>query len=164
MVSKKIRADQAPTVHGTRYPAPYDAPCRERVRHRLGDAVGLTQFGVNLLRLPPGSWSSQRHWHQREDEFAYVVEGELVLVTDAGEELLRRGDWVAFKAGVRDGHHLQNRTDREAVLLEVGTRAGDAEVVEYPDIDLRLQSGRWLHRDGAPYPAEASPAAAAGRK
>ena len=84
---------------GTFYPPPYDAPCRARERKRLGDAAGLTQFGVNLLRLPPGVWSSQRHWHSHEDEFVYMLEGELVLVTDAGEEIMRPGDSAGFPAG-----------------------------------------------------------------
>jgi uncharacterized cupin superfamily protein len=153
-VSRKIRLDQAAVVHGSRYPAPYDAPCRERVRYRLGDVAGLSQFGVNLTRLPPGAWSSQRHWHLREDEFVYVVEGELVLVTSDGEEHLSAGDCVGFKAGLADGHHLKNESNRDAVFLEIGTRAGEQEVVEYPDIDLRLQSSRWLHRDGKPYEGE----------
>ena len=79
----KIGIDQAPGVRGSRYPSPFDEPCRERFRRRLGDAAGLTQFGVNLLELSPGAWSSQRHWHTEEDEFVYVLEGEVVLVTDA---------------------------------------------------------------------------------
>jgi uncharacterized cupin superfamily protein len=155
-VTPKIEIDQAPIATGSRYPAPYDAPCRERVRRRLGDALGLTQFGVNLTRLPPGCWSSQRHWHQLEDELIYVLEGELMLVTEAGEQLLRAGDCAAFKAGVADGHHLQNRSQRDAVVLEIGTRSsGDLESVEYPDIDLRVQSGRYVHRDGTPYDGSA---------
>ncbi len=158
-MSKKIRLDQATVVHGSRYPSPYDAPCRERVRYRLGDVAALTQFGVNLTRLPPGGWSSQRHWHQREDEFVYVVEGELVLVTNEGEENLGPGDCVAFKAGEADGHHLKNESNQDAVFLEIGTRTGDEEVVEYPDIDLRAESGRWLHRDSTPYGAEPPPVA-----
>ena len=153
-MSKKIRLDQAQVVRGSRYPAPYDAPCRERTRYRLGDVAGLSQFGVNFTRLPPGAWSSQRHWHQREDEFVYVVEGELVLVTNQGEEHLSAGDCAAFKAGVADGHHLKNESNREAVFLEIGTRVGDEEVVEYPDIDLRVESGRWQHRDGTEYGVE----------
>src|SRR5579875_3511299 len=100
-VSKKIDLDSAPVTAGTRYPPPHDAPCRARFRTRLGDAAGLTQFGVNLLRLPPGAWSSQRHWHSAEDEFVYVVEGEVVLVTDAGEETLRAGDCAGFEAGAK---------------------------------------------------------------
>lgn len=118
---------------------------------RLGAAAGLTQFGVNLLRLPPGSWSSQRHWHTREDEFVHVLAGEVVLVTDAGEVVLRAGDSAGFPRGVADGHHLQNRSDREAVVLEVGTDDPQDEA-EYPDIDLRATAAGYLHRDGTPYP------------
>ena len=152
----RIDIDAAPQGSGTRYPSPFDEPCRNRSWHRLGDAAGLTQFGVNLVRLPPGTWSSQRHWHTREDEFAYVVAGEVVLVTDAGEEILRAGDSAGFKAGIRDGHHFQNRTDRDATLLVVGSR-DEADSGEYPDIDLAFRSGRYsgqggyTHKDGTPY-------------
>lgn len=152
-MSKKIQTAQTPIAHGSTYPSPYHMPCRERSRRRLGDAAGLTQFGVNLTRLPPGAWSSQRHWHAGEDEFVYVLEGELVLVTEAREELLRAGDCAGFKAGEADGHHLQNRSEREAAYLEIGTRlAREAVQVTYPDIDLRLKEGRFLHQDGTPYP------------
>lgn len=153
---RRIEVSSAPAVAGSRYPAPFDVPCRERFRRRLGDAGGLTQFGVNLLRLPPGAWSSQRHWHTAEDEFVYVVAGEVVLVTDAGEELLRAGDCAGFPAGHADGHHLQNRSDREALVLEVGTRRPDDDEAFYPDIDLRALKGRagYAHRDGEPYPAK----------
>ena len=96
----KIDKAAAPRGEGTRYPAPFDVPCQKRTWHRLGDAADLTQFGVNLLRLPPGAWSSQRHWHAHEDEFVYVLDGEVVLLTDAGEEILRAGDCAAFKAGM----------------------------------------------------------------
>ena len=137
----KIDSDQVQTRFGTSYPPPYDAPCAQRKRWKLGDAAGLTQFGVNLLRLPPGQWSSQRHWHEAEDEFVYVLEGEVVLITEAGEETLGPGDCAGFKAGVADGHHLQNRSSREAVLLEVGSRRPGEEAVHYPDIDLDLPRG-----------------------
>jgi len=152
---KKIDVVNAPTRMGTAYPEPYDAPCRSRQRWRLGDAAGLTQFGINLLRLQPGSWSSQRHWHTAEDEFVYVLEGEVVLVTDCGEEVLRAGDCAGFKAGDPDGHHVQNRSDREAVLLEIGGRQPETDGVDYPDIDLMLQPGSrdYLHKDGTHYPA-----------
>src|SRR5579883_1717753 len=139
-MSRKIDLSAAPTRRGSSYPAPFDQPCRERLRHRLGDAAGLTDFGVNLLRLPPGVWSSQRHWHASEDEFVYVLEGEVVLVTDAGEERLGPGDCAGFKAGVADGHHLQNRSNRDALLLEVGARKA-REAVDYPDIDLTIPAG-----------------------
>ena len=104
---KKIDIDKAPTRIGSMYPEPYDVPCRERMRRRLGAAANLTNFGVNMCRLPPGTWSSQRHWHSHEDEFICVLEGEVVLVTDGGEEVLKPGDCAGFKAGDSDGHHLQ---------------------------------------------------------
>ena len=151
---KKIDLSAAKVTVGSGYPAPYDEPCRERQRLRLGDVAGLTQFGVNLLRLPPGVWSSQRHWHSAEDEFVYVLEGEVVLVTDAGEEVLRAGDCAGFKAGESDGHQLQNRTSNEAVLLEIGSRDPEHDSVEYPGIDLMIKAGAraFLHKDGTPYP------------
>jgi uncharacterized cupin superfamily protein len=150
---KKIDMSSAPTVVGSRYPAPYDEPCVSRFRRCVGDAAGLTQFGVNLTRLSPGCWSSQRHWHTAEDEFVFVVEGEVVLVTDSGEETLRQGECAGFKAGSADGHHLRNRSDREAVILEVGTRQPAQDEVFYPDIDLRLLKGRagYVQNNGEPY-------------
>jgi len=153
-MSKRIEVSAVPVLTGSRYPAPFDAPCAARARQRLGDAAGLTDFGVNLLRLPPGAWSSQRHWHSAEDEFVYVLEGEVVLVTDAGEEILRPGDCAGFKAGVKDGHHLQNRSARDAVVLEIGSRKVADDEGEYSDIDLRFLKGRsgYAHRDGRPYP------------
>jgi uncharacterized cupin superfamily protein len=153
-MAKRIELTKIPVKTGSGYPAPFDLPCAARARQRLGDAAGLTDFGVNLLRLPPGAWSSQRHWHSAEDEFVYIVEGELVLVTDAGEELLRSGDCAGFKAGVKDGHHLQNRSDRDAILLEVGSRRVAEDEGEYPDIDLRFLKNDegYAHRDWTPYP------------
>lgn len=152
-MSRKISVHEAATVKGSRYPAPYDQPCLERFRHCLGDAANLTQFGVNLKHLPAGSWSSQRHWHTAEDEFIFVVQGEVVLVTDSGEETLRAGDCAGFKAGVSDGHHLQNRSSSEALVLEVGSRRPQEDEVFYPDIDLRTLQGRpgFAHTDGRPY-------------
>src|SRR5690606_5608448 len=118
----KIDVSSAPRREGSGYPPPYDAQCRARVITRLGDAAGLTQFGVNLLRLPPGTLSSQRHWHAREDEFVYVLEGEVVLLTNAGETPLRPGDCAGFKAGDPDGHCVENRGSTDALLLVVGSR------------------------------------------
>ena len=143
---------------GSDYPPPFDAPCRDSERKRLGDAAGLSQFGVNLLRLPPGSWSSQRHWQIASGEFVYVVGGEVILVTDAGEETLRAGDAAGLKAGTPDGHHLQNRSTSEALVLEVGTRlAGDR--CYYSDIDMMIiDDGPDGHtrRDGSPYTRHSS--------
>jgi uncharacterized cupin superfamily protein len=151
---KRINPADLPARTGTFYPPPYDEPCRARERRVLGDAAGLTQFGVNQLRLAPGAWSSQRHWHLKQDEFVYVLEGEVVLVTDAGEEVLKAGDCAGFKAGEEDGHHFQNRSASDAVLLEVGTRvAGDG--AHYPGIDLVHPPdgvpAMYTHADGTPY-------------
>jgi uncharacterized cupin superfamily protein len=152
----KIDRETAPRGSGSRYPSPFDEPCRNRSWIRLGDAAGLTQFGVNVVTLPPGAWSSQRHWHSHEDEFVYVLAGEAVLVTDAGEEILRPGDCAGFKAGDQNGHCLQNRSSRNVELLVVGSRH-DEDRGEYPDIDLALRPGRYAgkldyrHKDGTPY-------------
>jgi len=151
----KINLEAAPLRVGSGYPSPFDEPCRLRKRWRLGDAAGLTQFGVNLMRLPPGAWSSQRHWHAEEDEFVWVLEGEVVLVADEGEQTLRPGDCAGFPAGVANGHQLQNRSDRDAVVLEVGSRRPSDEVCDYPDIDLVLKPEvGFVHRDGRPYKAK----------
>jgi uncharacterized cupin superfamily protein len=143
-----------PAQVGSSYPKPFDEPCSTRERRVLGDPLGLTQFGVNLLVLPPGAWSSQRHWHLEEDEFVYILEGEVVLVTDAGEQVLKPGMAAGFPAGKRDGHHLVNRGTRTARLIEVGTRSA-AEHTEYSDIDMkgRVVEGafRYFHKDGEPY-------------
>jgi len=154
----KIDPDQAPTRFGTGYPPPYDAPCKDRKRWKLGDAAGLTQFGVNLLRLPDGQWSSQRHWHTAEDEFVFVVEGEVVLIDDRGETVLRAGDCAGFPAGEANGHHLVNRSGREAVLLEVGSRKPAEDTADYPDIDLFWGGPErgYAHKDGTPYPKPGS--------
>jgi uncharacterized cupin superfamily protein len=155
-MAKRIDLTKIPVKTGSGYPTPFDLPCAARARQRLGDAAGLTDFGVNLLRLPPGAWSSQRHWHSAEDEFVFIVEGEVVLVTDSGEELLRSGDCAGFKAGVKDGHHLQNRSDRDAILLEVGSRRVAEDEGEYPDIDMRFLKNDegYAHRDGTLYPKQ----------
>jgi uncharacterized cupin superfamily protein len=146
----KIDIDALQPRTGSDYPSPFDAPVRQRMRRKLGDAAGLTQFGVNLQTLPPGVWSSQRHWHSAEDEFVWVVSGEVVLVTDEGEQVLRAGDCAGFKAGGPDGHHLQNRSDAPAMLLEVGSRRSD-DVCDYADLDMVTDGDGYSHRDGTPY-------------
>jgi uncharacterized cupin superfamily protein len=150
-MTKKIDPSAAPSRVGSLYPPPFDAPCRDRTRTRLGRAAGLTQFGVNRLRLAPGSWSSQRHWHSQEDEFIYVLEGEVVLVSNDGEEPLVAGDSAGFPAGVADGHHLQNRSDRDAIVLEVGTSNESVDVTTYPDIDMLARPEGFVRRDGTKY-------------
>lgn len=156
----KIDIASAPHFKGSGYPAPFDEPCKQREGVRLGTAAHLTQFGVNLLTLAPGAWSSQRHWHRHEDEFLWVLAGEVVLIEDDGETLLRAGDCAAWAAGVENGHHLVNRGTAPARLLVVGTR-DNADWGEYPDIDLRFNAGRYdrtnaaasvfAHKDGTPY-------------
>ena len=148
----KIDLTKVPERKGTGYPAEFAAVCAERVRQRLGDAGGLGDFGVNLMRLPPGSWSSQRHWHSHEDEFVYVLAGEVVLVEDGGETVLRAGDCAAFPKNTGNGHHLVNRSQMTAIYLEVGSRSPD-DVITCSDIDMMSPSsdGRFLHKDGRPY-------------
>lgn len=141
---------------GCGYPPPFDQPCLNRVRQRLGDAGGLTDFGVNLLELAPGAWSSQRHWHSAEDEFVWVLEGQVTLIDDTGEQTLKAGDCAAFARGDANGHHLVNRTDAVAKVLEVGSRKPDVDACQYPDVDLQIGPGReagFVHRNGTPYPA-----------
>ena len=158
-MARKIDLATAPAIAGTLYPPPYDEPCRKRRRVRLGDAAGLVQFGVNRCRLPPGTWSSQRHWHTHEDELIYVLEGEVVLVTDDGEEVLHAGDSAGFRAGDPNGHHFQNRTAADVLLLEIGSRVPASDSALYPGIDLRTTAGQpgYQHADGTPYPVRHRP-------
>jgi uncharacterized cupin superfamily protein len=140
----KIDVANAPRGKGTKYPAPYDGPCKERMWVSLGDAAGLTQFGVRLVTLPSGAWSSQRHWHMHEDEFVYMLEGEAILVTDGREDVMRPGDCAGFKAGDRNGHCLQNRSNADVKFLVAGSR-DDRDWGEYSDIDMRFQAGRYAN-------------------
>jgi uncharacterized cupin superfamily protein len=137
------------------YPDPWGALTQGREKTALGDVAGLTQFGVNLTRLKPGAASALRHWHETEDEFVYVLEGEIMLIEDGGTTVLRPGDAAGFKAGVSNGHHLVNKSQRDALYLEVGTRA-KRERAHYSDVDLvydRDESGfRFSRRSGEPYP------------
>ncbi len=151
----KVDIHRAPHVGGSRYPAPHDEPCRGRFFIQLAAAAGLTQFGVNVMTLGPGSWSSQRHWHALEEELVYVLEGEVVLVEDEGETTLGPGDSAGFKAGTGNGHHLQNRTTRDARILVVGSRIAD-DHGEYSDIDMKFERNRYsggsrfVRKDGSP--------------
>lgn len=148
----KIDLAAVPGRKGAGYPPPFDAPCAERIRQRIGDAGGLTDFGVNLMRLPPGGWSSQRHWHSHEDEFVYVLEGELVLIENEGETLLRAGDCAAFPKNSGNGHHLLNKSEAMAVYLEVGSR-DVADLTTCSDIDMMSSNadGRFVHKVGTPF-------------
>jgi uncharacterized cupin superfamily protein len=153
-MGKRIDVASIVPVTGTDYPPPFDQPCRARERRVLGHQAGLTQFGVNLLRLIPGAWSSQRHWHTESDEFVYILFGEVVLVTDDGEEVLHAGNAAGFKSGDTNGHCLQNRFDHDACILEFGTRSA-RDIGYYSDIDMVAtadgQPAVYTHRDGTPY-------------
>ena len=148
----RIDIKSVPEHKGSTYPSPFGKPCHDRVRQALGDAGGLSDFGINLLRLPPGAWSSQRHWHSAEDEFVFVVSGEVVLVSDTGETTLHAGECAAFPKGAADGHKLVNRAKAAALVLEVGSRSGD-DVCTYSDIDAMVSDRTgFTHKDGTPYP------------
>lgn len=148
----RIDVTTVPARQGSGYPKPFDAPCSERTRRRLGEAGGLRDFGVNLMTLPPGSWSSQRHWHSDEDEFVYLLEGEVTLVEDGGEALMRAGDCAAFPKGSGNGHHLINRSSAIAVYLEVGSRNPN-DLTTCSDIDMMSSNAdsRFVHKDGTPF-------------
>ncbi len=136
------------------YPDEFSHVTEGRAKRKLGDVVGLTQFGVNLTTLAPGAASALRHWHEQEDEFVYVVSGEVVLAEDDGETVLKAGDAAGFKAGVPNGHCLINRTDRDAVILEVGTRSL-SERAQYADVDMTAHKDeagyRFTRKSGEPY-------------
>jgi uncharacterized cupin superfamily protein len=150
----KIEIAKVPVRTNTIYPAEFRDVVKGREKQALGNAVGLTQFGVNLTRLKPGAASALRHWHAAEDELIYLLEGELVLIENEGETVLRPGNAAGFKAGVANGHQLINRSPRDAVYLEIGTRAA-RDHVEYPDVDLVYDKDnelRLTHKSGEPYP------------
>ena len=147
----KIDISSVPERLGSGYPPPYDEPCASRTRRRIGDAAGLRDFGVNLMTLPPGGWSSQRHWHSHEDEFVYVIEGELKLVEDEIETVVRAGECAAFQKGSGNGHHFINESSTNAVYLEVGSRHPD-DLTMCSDVDMMSANsdGRFLRKDGSP--------------
>lgn len=148
----KLDLDTVPVKSGSTYPDPYAAMVQGRSSLRLGEAAGLTQFGVNLVRLGPGAMSSLRHWHLAEDEFVMVLSGECVMVQDEGETLMRPGDCAGFPAGSTNGHHFLNRSDQLATFLVVGAKA-PREVATYSDVDLRLELDqgrtRFTYKDGS---------------
>ena len=146
----KLDLERIEQTNRTGYPAPYDRDVSGRWYRRLATASGLTQFGVSHVTLKPGAWSSQRHWHDEEDEFLVMLSGEAVLVEDDGPTLLRAGDCAAFPAGVTNGHHLRNESDADCVFVVVGSGAGGAG--GYSDIDMRFTpEGKYVRKDGGPY-------------
>lgn len=149
-----IRALDLPARTRTIYPPPFDAALAGRAKRALGDVFNLTQFGVNLTVLAPGAASAHRHWHESEDEFIYVLDGEVTLVDDQGEQVLSAGMCVGFKAAVPNGHQMVNRSAAPASYIEIGTRA-EGDVAHYPDADLLAvkEDGKYrlTHKDGTPY-------------
>lgn len=145
---------QIPEQSTTGYPEPYRSRAAGRHRRRLGDAAGLKNFGVNLTRLDPGSESSMRHWHAKQDEFIYVLEGEVTLVTDAGRQRLGAGMAAGFPAGKADGHQLVNESAKPALYLEIGDRTPN-DAATYSDVDMaaRMVDGKWqfTHKGGSPF-------------
>ncbi len=150
----KIDIANLPVNSRSTYPEPFNRVVVGRSRKRLGDAAGLDQFGVNLTTLKSGAASAVRHWHEKEDELVYILEGEVVLIEDGVETVLKAGDAAGFKANVPNGHHLVNKSGSDAVFLEIGTRSKN-ERAEYPDVDLRAirddSGARYTHKDGKPY-------------
>lgn len=152
----KIDLAQIPQTNATGYPPPFDGPVAGRLYRRLAPVAGLTHVGASHVTLLPGAWSSQRHWHADEDELIIMLAGEAVLVEDAGETVLQAGDVATFAAGVRDAHHLQNRTEQPCVFVAIG--AGPKRLGgEYADIDMRFTPDGYTHKDGTPYPTRRLP-------
>ena len=149
----KIDRSKIPYANNPSYPKEFAPVIAGREKQKLGDAVGLTQFGVNIARIKAHSASALRHWHESEDEFIYVLEGELVLKENDGETVLKPGDAAGWRANGGIGHCLLNRTDRDALYLEVGTRS-KAEHVHYPDVDFVMERDekgrRWTRKNGDP--------------
>jgi uncharacterized cupin superfamily protein len=150
----KIDIAKLPVDTRTGYPPPFDRVVVGRERKRLGSAAGLDQFGVNLTTLKPGAASALRHWHEQEDELIFVLEGEVVLIEDGGETVLKPGEAAGFKANNPNGHHLVNKSTRDAIYLEVGTRSKH-ERAHYPDVDMMVvrddKGARYTHKNGEPY-------------
>ena len=143
-------AESVEPRRGSSYPEPFNSRMGDRAKRRLGELFDLQQFGVNLVELAPGGQSALRHWHTREDELVYILSGELVLVTNDGEQIVRAGDCAGFRSGIEDGHHLINRSSAPARYLEVGTRFED-DMAFYPDDDMMWKHDKPHHKDGTPY-------------
>lgn len=145
----------APQKTGTSYPDEYNHDCESRHVAALGDAGGLTQFGANLVTLPPGCWASQRHAHSAEDEFCYVLTGHPTLIDNDGPHSLGPGSVMTHKAGDGNAHHLVNQTDQDVTFIIIGTRCPEKDNVDYPDIDLKITATgtamrNFTRNDGTP--------------
>ncbi len=153
----KLDLDSIPQTNATGYPAPFSEQVQGRWYRRLAPVAGLTKLGASHVVLRPGAWSSQRHWHSEEDEFLVMLEGEAVLVEDTGESVIRPGDVLAWAAGVRNGHHLQNRTDTDCVFVAISAGDKKKDRGEYPDIDMVFDAEGYAHKDGTRYLANRIP-------
>jgi len=152
----KLHLDTIPQSNATGYPDPFDQPVQGRWYRRLAPPSGLTAMGVSHVVLKPGAWSSQRHWHEGEDEFVVMLTGEAVLIEDDGETLLRPGDCVAWAMGVENGHHMINRSDADCSFLAFS--AGDKDSGgAYSDIDMVFTKDGYFRKDGTPYPTKRIP-------
>ena len=152
----KITLENVDETNGTNYPAPFDTPCLKRRKQAIGDAGGLTQFGAHIITLPPGAWSSQRHWHSREDELVMILDGHPTLIDDSGETVLKPGDLTVHPAGDGNGHHMKNLSSKDVRFLIIGTRNPETDHAFYPDIDLDLPANGtaardYIHKDGRIY-------------
>lgn len=149
-----VAADIPPRAKRTVYPAPFAARVEGRDKTQLGDLFGLTNFGINLTRLAPGAISALRHYHEKQDEFVYILQGEATLITDEGETQMSPGMCAGFKAGSGNAHHLINRTSNDVIYLEIGDRTPETKAT-FPDDDIQgVQiDGKWsvTHKDGTPY-------------
>ena len=148
----KLDLDAIPQTNRTGYPPPYDADVKERWYRRLAPVAGLTAMGASHCVLKPGAFSSQRHWHAEEDELLVMLSGEAVLIEDDGETVLRAGDVAAWPKGVRNAHHLHNRSEADCVFVAISAGDSANDHGEYPDIDLRFAPEGYRHKDGTPYP------------
>ena len=153
----KLDLDAIPQTNRTGYPAPFDAEVQDRRYRRLAPVAGLTRMGASHVTLKPGAWSSQRHWHREEDELVVMLAGEAVLVEDTGETIVRPGDVVAWAAGDKNGHHLQNRSDTDCVFVAISAGPKDRDSGEYPDIDMVFDADGYARKDGTRYAAKRTP-------
>jgi len=151
-----INLDDVPETSGTDYPAPYDEACIARRKKAIGNYGGLTQFGAHVITVPPGSWSSQRHWHSAEDELVYILKGTPLFIDNNTETRLYPGDFTVHPANDGNGHHMKNDTDADVVFMVIGTRSPETDSGHYPDIDLAIPANGtakrvFQHKNGTPY-------------
>lgn len=153
----KLDLAMIPQTNDTGYPPPFDDPVQGRRYRRLAPAAGLQKLRASHVVLEPGAWSSQRHWHREIDELLVMVSGEAILIDDFGEQTIRPGDIIAWPAGVKNGHHLQNRSGSDCVFVVAAAGAYDSDSGEYPDIDMVFSPDGYARKDGSPYETQRIP-------